>query len=71
MRQVGMWIAMDVLTDQERQLVGVLARSWGEKGEQECTMVENEKKKPRQNRHPIIHCPTSEGVSEGSERANN
>ena len=32
-----------------------------------CTMVEN-KKKHRQNSHPIIHCPTSEGVSEVSER---
>ena len=28
------------------------------------------KKKHRQNSHPIIHCPTSEGVSEVSERAN-
>ena len=27
-------------------------------------------KKHRQNSHPIIHCPTSEGVSEVSERAN-
>ena len=26
--------------------------------------------KNRQNSHPIIHCPTSEGVSEVSERAN-
>ena len=34
-----------------------------------CTMVEN-KKKHRQNSHPIIHCPTREGVSEVSERAN-
>ena len=33
------------------------------------TMVEN-RKKHRQNCHPIIHCPTSEGVSEVSERAN-
>ena len=33
------------------------------------TMVEN-RKKHRQNFHPIIHCPTSEGVSEVSERAN-
>ena len=33
------------------------------------TMVEN-RKKHRQNSHPIIHCPTSEGVSEVSERAN-
>ena len=32
-------------------------------------MVENGKKH-RQNSHPIIHCPTSEGVSEVSERAN-
>ena len=31
-------------------------------------MVENGKKH-RQNSHPIIHCPTSEGVSEVSERA--
>ena len=31
------------------------------------TMVEN-RKKHRQNNHPIIHCPTSEGVSEVSER---
>ena len=30
-------------------------------------MVEN-RKKHRQNSHPIIHCPTSEGVSEVSER---
>ena len=29
------------------------------------TMVEN-RKKHRQNCHPIIHCPTSEGVSEVS-----
>jgi len=34
-----------------------------------CTMVEN-RKKHRQNRYSIIHCPTSEGVSEVSERAN-
>ena len=33
------------------------------------TMVENGKKH-RQNSHPIIHCPTREGVSEVSERAN-
>ena len=33
------------------------------------TMVENGKKH-RFNRHPIIHSPTSEGVSEVSERAN-
>ena len=33
------------------------------------TMVKN-RKKHRQNSHPIIHCPTSEGVSEVSERAN-
>ena len=35
-------------------------------------MVEN-RKKHRQNSHPIIHCPTNEGVSEvsgASERAN-
>ena len=32
-------------------------------------MVENQKKH-RQNSHPIIHCPTSEGVSEVSEQAN-
>ena len=32
-------------------------------------MVEN-RKKHRQNSHPIIHCLTSEGVSEVSERAN-
>ena len=32
----------------------------------QCTMVENRKK----NSHSIIHCPTSEGVSEVSERAN-
>ena len=31
------------------------------------TMVEN-RTKLRQNSHPIIHCPTSEGVSEVSER---
>jgi len=30
-------------------------------------MVEN-RKKHRQNSHPIIHCPTSKGVSEVSER---
>ena len=30
-------------------------------------MVEN-RKKHRQNSHAIIHCPTSEGVSEMSER---
>ena len=30
-------------------------------------MVENRKKKHRQKSHPIIHCPTSEGVSEVSE----
>ena len=35
----------------------------------QLTMVENGKKH-RQNSHPIIHCPTSEGVSEVSERAN-
>ena len=34
-----------------------------------CTMVEN-REKHRQNSHRIIHCPTSEGVSEVSERAN-
>ena len=28
-----------------------------------CTMVES-RKKHRQNSHPIIHCPTSKGVSE-------
>ena len=28
------------------------------------------RKKHRLNSHPIIHCPTSEGVSEVSERAN-
>ena len=33
------------------------------------TMVEN-RKKHRQNSHLTIHCPTSEGVSEVSERAN-
>ena len=33
------------------------------------TMVEN-RKKHRQNSHSIIHCPTSEEVSEVSERAN-
>jgi len=32
-------------------------------------MVEK-RKKHRQNSHPIIHCPTSEGVSEVSERVN-
>ena len=32
-------------------------------------MVEN-RKKHRQNSHPIIHCPTTEGVSEVSKRAN-
>ena len=37
--------------------------AWPRKG----TMVENGKKH-RQNCHPIIHCPTSEGVSEVSER---
>ena len=30
-------------------------------------MVEN-RKKHRQNSHPMIHCPMSEGVSEVSER---
>ena len=34
-----------------------------------CTMVEN-RKKHRKNSHPIIYCPTSEGVSKASERAN-
>ena len=34
-----------------------------------CTMVENGKKH-RQNSHLINHCPTSEGVSEVSKRAN-
>ena len=37
------------------------------------TMDENKKKKKKKNRQnslPIIHCPTSEGVSEVSERAN-
>ena len=33
------------------------------------TVVENGKKH-RQNSHLIIHCPTSEGVSKVSERAN-
>ena len=33
------------------------------------TMVEN-RKKHRQNSHLIDHCPTSEGVSEESKRAN-
>ena len=33
------------------------------------TMVENGKKR-RQNSHLIIHCPTSEEVSEVSERVN-
>ena len=33
------------------------------------TMVEN-RKKHRQNSHPIIHCPMSEGVSKVSEQAN-
>ena len=40
-----------------------------QEGEEEDTMVENGKK-DRQNSHLIIHCPTSEGVSEVSERAN-
>ena len=31
-------------------------------------MVEN-RKKHRQNSHPIIHCPTSEGVSKVSKRS--
>ena len=34
-----------------------------------CTMVEN-RIKHRQNSYLIIHCPTSEGVSEVSEQAN-
>ena len=34
----------------------------------QVSMVEN-RKKQRQNSYPIIHCPTSEGVSEVSERA--
>ena len=35
--------------------------------EDKDTMVEN-RKEHRQNSHPIIHCPTREGVSEVSER---
>ena len=31
-------------------------------------MVQNGKKKLRKNSHPIIHFPTSEGVSKVSER---
>ena len=38
-------------------------------GKQHGTMVENGEKHG-QNSHSIIHCPTSEGVSEVSERAN-
>ena len=33
-----------------------------------CTMVEN-RKKHKQNSHPIIHFPTSQGVSQVSEQA--
>ena len=33
------------------------------------TMVENTEKRHRQNSHPIIHCPTSEEVSEVSEQS--
>ena len=35
----------------------------------ECTMGQN-REKHRKNSHLIIHCPTSEEVSEVSERAN-
>ena len=34
-----------------------------------CTMVQNRKKHIKSS-HPIIHFPTSEGVSEVSEQAN-
>ena len=49
-----------------------MARYLSSKCAVKFSMVEN-RKKHRQNSHPIIHCPTSEGVSEvsgASERAN-
>ena len=46
----------------------VIARNQGMRSSMKCTMVENGKKH-RQNSHLIIHFPTSEGVSEVSERA--
>ena len=38
------------------------------RGEHHPTMIQNREKKHRIKSHPIIHCPTSEGVSEVSER---
>ena len=38
--------------------------------ESETALWSKIEKKNRQNSHPIIHFPTSEGVSEVSERAN-
>ena len=39
------------------------------RGEHHPTLVQN-RKKHKINSHPIIHCPTSEEVSEVSEQAN-
>ena len=40
-----------------------------EEMEREDTLWSKIEKKRRQNSHPIIHCPTSKGVSEVNERA--
>ena len=45
----------------------LIAAEDGVSGKQR-TLGQN-RKKHRKNSHPIIHCPTSEGVSEVSERA--
>ena len=41
-----------------------------EVGEVVMALWAKKEKKHRMNSHPIIHCPTSEGVSEVSEPAN-
>ena len=48
-------------------LVISLSLSFGKHGFSLWSKIE---KKHRQNSHPIIHCPMSEGISEVSERAN-
>ena len=56
---------MELVLNEERlgNCLRVLGRGF------QCTKVQNIKKH-RINSHPIIHCPTSLGVSEVSKRAN-
>ena len=51
------------------QGMGIKTMTSGGKYIRGCTVGQN-RKKHRINAHPIIHCPTSEEVSEVSERAN-